>query len=166
MWVKQFDRYDVMVWAEITAADRTELVKFESNVDAVVNLNYVRIPRVFLFFKTTEIFVQTRQCKAIYSKRFQSFLKHNKIALLDYRAKLPDMSPIEHMWDALARLMTDFTRFIKPWLKSTMLWTKKKSQTFINKRAHICIYWCHARSHAFLTKITVYHTNKLVAWYE
>ena len=34
---------------------------------------------------------------------------------------------------------------------------EKKSQTFINKRGHICIYWLQGRTHALLTKIAVYH---------
>ena len=52
--MKEIDRYgsgSVMVWVGITAADRTELVSFETNVYAVVNLDKVLIPNVVSFFK-------------------------------------------------------------------------------------------------------------------
>ena len=74
--VKVFDRYDggsVIVLAGIAAADRTELVVCERNVDSGVYDDYVLIPHVFVV-KTIPRYsvVPAKHCKTTCSKRFKS----------------------------------------------------------------------------------------------
>ena len=106
--IKEVDRCgggSVMIWAGITAEHRTELTIFDGNVNAAVYVNDVLLPRVVPFFRTHRdiVLFQQDNARPHTANLSKACLEHHRIALLDWPAKSPDMSPIEHLWDELGR---------------------------------------------------------------
>ena len=94
-----------MIWAGITAEHRMELTIFDGNVNAAVYVNDVLLPRVVPLFRNHRdiVLFQQDNARPHTANLSKACLEHHRIALLDWPAKSPDMSPIEHLWDELGR---------------------------------------------------------------
>lgn len=106
--VRQVDRFgggSVMVWGGITFNNRTDLVFVDGNLTAQRYCDEILAPVVVPFFDVNRRVTLLQQDNArCHSARLTTeFLQQANIEVLPWPALSPDLSPIEHLWDALDR---------------------------------------------------------------
>ena len=106
--VTAFDRWgggSVHVWGGISAFQKTELVVLDGNVTAQSYINDVVRPVVVSFMRRhiPRGLFQQDNARAHSARATMQFLNQNGINVLDWLSFLPDLSPIEHLWDELGR---------------------------------------------------------------
>lgn len=105
--VIQRDRYgggSVMVWGGISHSGKTELITIRGNLNAVRYCNEVIVPAVVPYIANNHADVLQQDNARCHTARYtQTVLLQNNIEVLDWPAKSPDLSPIEHLWDHIGR---------------------------------------------------------------
>lgn len=105
--VVERDRYgggSVMVWAGITNRAKTDIVSVRGNLNAVRYCNEIIRPVVLPFMRQghAQIFQQDNARPHV-ARHTMDLLRANNVNVLDWPAKSPDLSPIEHLWDHMGR---------------------------------------------------------------
>ena len=97
----------VHVWAGITQFNKTDLVILNGNVNARRYIDNVLHPVALPFlrqnYRRGNFIYQYDNAPAHSARLTVNFLATNRIPVLDWPSLSPDMSPIEHAWDELAR---------------------------------------------------------------
>ena len=97
----------VHVWAGITQFNKTDLVILNGNVNARRYIDNVPHPVALPFlqqnYRRGNFIYQHDNAPAHSVRLTVNFLATNRIPVLDWPSLSPDMSPIEHAWDELAR---------------------------------------------------------------
>lgn len=106
--VRQVDRYgggSVMVWGGITFQNRTELVIVDGNLNSQRYCDEILAPVVVPFFNANRriSLLQQDNARCHTARITTDFLAEEHIEVLPWPALSPDLSPIEHLWDALDR---------------------------------------------------------------
>ena len=95
-----------MIWGGIVYGERMQLVvlNFQDNGPAGGYINQVLLPNVVPFFTQHPGYLfQQDNARAHCAFLTQNFLQANRIHVLDWPARSPSLSPIEHLWDELGR---------------------------------------------------------------
>ncbi|VDI25272.1 Hypothetical predicted protein [Mytilus galloprovincialis] len=96
-----------MVWGGITYQERTELKIIVGNLNATRYRDEILAPVVLPFlrrYRFNHVFQQENaRCHVAHIS--MTFLENNHIRVLTWPAMSPDLSPIEHLWDKLGRLI-------------------------------------------------------------
>lgn len=95
----------VMVWGGILGEEKTPLVIVNGNLTAQRYVDDILHPVVcpFLRQQAQGVIFQQDNARPHTARVTQNFLANNNIDVLPWPACSPDMSPIEHLWDALDR---------------------------------------------------------------
>ncbi|XP_041354587.1 E3 ubiquitin-protein ligase rnf213-alpha-like [Gigantopelta aegis] len=105
--VIQHDRYgggSVMVWAGIHGGGKTELVFIHGNMTAQRYCDEIITPVVIPFLQQHPGFLfQHDNTRPDTARLTTNLLERNRIQVLNWPPKSPDLSPIEHAWDLLGR---------------------------------------------------------------
>ena len=104
--VVQHDRYkggSVMVWGGISVRSRTDLVVIDGNLTGQRYINEVLQPVVLPFLHQHQCQYQDHNARPHRARIVQDFFRQNNVVRIDWAARSPDMSPIEHVWDILGQ---------------------------------------------------------------
>lgn len=105
--VIQHDRFgggSVMVWAGISNRAKTDMVTVNGNLNAVRYCNEIIRPVILPFLRQGHASVfQQDNARPHVARHTLNFLQANNVNVLDWPARSPDISPIEHLWDHLGR---------------------------------------------------------------
>ncbi|GBM71182.1 Transposable element Tcb2 transposase [Araneus ventricosus] len=110
--VREIDHYGgggLMVWAGIMLDGRTPLHVFErGTVTGVRYRDEILEPYVRLFRGAvgSEFILMDYNARPHRALLVDEFLESENIRRMDLSARSPDLSPIEHVWDALGRAIT------------------------------------------------------------
>ena len=113
--VIQHDRFgggSVMVWGGISHRAKTDLVTVHGNLNAMRCCNEIVQPALLRYFLRqghATIFQQDNG-RGHVARHTMNFLQANDVNVLDWPARSPDISPIEHLWDHLGRRVREMTR--------------------------------------------------------
>ena len=103
----EFDRYGgggVMIWGGISYAGKTDLITIRDNLNAVRYCNQVVVPAIVPYIQNGNVDVlQQDNARCHIARHTRNVLATHNINTLDWPAKSPDLSPVEHMWDYLGR---------------------------------------------------------------
>ncbi|GFS51491.1 transposable element Tcb2 transposase [Trichonephila clavipes] len=90
----------VMVWGAISYHGRSQLLQIMGNLNSTRYINEVLQPRAIPFLQELPGAVfQQDNARPHVAKTVKSYLDSQQVQLLPWTAYLPDMSPIEHVWD-------------------------------------------------------------------
>jgi transposase len=110
--VVQRDRYggpSVMVWAAMNANFRSPLVQINGTLTAKGYVNDVLQPHLVPLLTqhggVARFVFQHDNATPHTARRTQQFLQQNGVIVMQWPALSPDMNCIEHIWDALGRLV-------------------------------------------------------------
>ena len=105
--VMEYDRYgggSVMIWGGISFNRKTDLRKVRGNLIAVRYCADIITPVIVPYIANRNADVlQQDNARCHTARHAQNVLAANHINTLDWPAKSPDLSPIEHLWDYLGR---------------------------------------------------------------
>ena len=105
--VAQHDRYgrgSVMIWVGICDNRKTDLVEVPRRLTAIRYCNEIVQPVIVPFLQQGHArILQQDNARPHVARHTITVLQRNNIATLDWPAKSPDLSPIEHFWDVLGR---------------------------------------------------------------
>lgn len=93
----------VMVWAGIASGLRTGLHFIDGNLNAQRYQHDILAPVVVPFVRQHNLVFQQDNARPHVARICTEFLEAEHVQVLDWPAYSPDMSPIEHLWDALDR---------------------------------------------------------------
>lgn len=111
----RFGRGSVMVWGGITWNGRTDLVRINGNLTSQRYVDEVLIPTVIPFIRRNQNTVLQQDNARPHSARNTVIaLQDRGIEVLPWPARSPDLSPIEHIWDIMGRLVNDPDRYPIP----------------------------------------------------
>ena len=99
---------NVHVWAGLIQFNKTDLVTLNGNVNAKRYIDNVLRPVALLFYDKIigQVTLNTNMINASAhsaARLYVNCLATNRIPVLDWPSLSPDMSPIEHAWNELAR---------------------------------------------------------------
>ena len=106
--IAQHDRFgggSVMVWAGVSYDHRTDLVIVNGNLNANRYCNEILRPHVLPFLQRhgRQTVFQQDNARPHTARQTTLLLQQNNVNILDWPARSPDMSPIEHLWEELGR---------------------------------------------------------------
>ena len=105
--VIQHDRYgggSVMIWGGISHSGKTELVTIDGNLNAVRYCDEIIRPTVHPYIRDRHSdTLQQDNARPHVARHTRDTLRQLNIPTLDWPARSPDLSPIEHLWDDLGR---------------------------------------------------------------
>jgi hypothetical protein len=105
--VIQRDRYgggSVMVWGGISQRGKTDLVTINGTLNSQRYCNEIVVPVVVPFLRRGNAGIfQQDNARPHTARHTQGILHQNNVDVLDWPARSPDLSPIEHVWDILGR---------------------------------------------------------------
>ena len=93
--------HGVMVWAGISYAQQTQLHFINSNMNAQRYRDEILRPTVVTFIRRHRPMFQHDNAQPHVARICTQFLEAENVPVLPCPAYSPDMSPIEHVWDAL-----------------------------------------------------------------
>ncbi len=93
----------VMVWAGVCYGQRTQVHFIEGILNAHRYRDEILRPIVVPFIPDHHLMLQHDYARPNVARICTQFLEAENIPVLAWPAYLPDMSPIEHVWDALDR---------------------------------------------------------------
>ena len=109
--VIQRDRYgggSVMVWAGIYHNGKTELIIVDWNLTSQIYCDEILEPVVVPFMRQHGVTLFQQDNARPHTARYtQDVLRRNNVQVLQWPARSPDISPIEHLWDHLGRQVRD-----------------------------------------------------------
>ncbi|GFV20545.1 transposable element Tcb1 transposase [Trichonephila clavipes] len=110
----------VMVWGAIAYHGRSQLLRIVGNLNSTRYINEVLQPQVIPFLQGLPgaVFQQDNACPHV-TKTVKSYLDSQQVQLLPWPVYLPDMSPIEHVWDVIGRRLA---RDLRPVTSTEELW--------------------------------------------
>ena len=106
--IVEHDRYgggSLMVWAGIWWQGRTQLVVINGNLNGERYLNEVVVPHIQPTIQQNNLTVQQDNAPAHRARIVMATMEN--LAMLPWPARSPDLSPIEHIWDELGRMLHD-----------------------------------------------------------
>ena len=92
-----------MVWGGISHGVKTPLVVIQGNLTAVRYRDQVLMPHVLPFVNAHNLTFQHDNARPHVARVCRDFLNQNNVQVLNWPLCSPDLSPIEHLWDALDR---------------------------------------------------------------
>ena len=103
----RFGGGSVMVWGAINEGFRSDLII----IDGILNarryidsvLNPVLLPLLRRQRQNQNLIFQHDNARPNSARVTQDFLRQNGVNVMDWPAVLPDINPIEHLWDELGR---------------------------------------------------------------
>ena len=104
--IVEHDRYgggSLMVWGGISVRFRTELLVLNGTLTGQRYINEVLQPVVLPFVQQHHVVLQDDNARPHRARIVQQFLQQNNVDHLDWPARSPDFSPIEHVWDILGQ---------------------------------------------------------------
>ena len=104
--VLQRDRFggaNVMVWAGIHHAGRTNLHFIEGNLTGIRYRDEILRPLVVPCVTRNALTLQQDNARCHTARVCQTYLQQQNVNVLPWPAFSPDLSPIEHLWDVLDR---------------------------------------------------------------
>ncbi len=93
----------VMVWAGVCYGQRTQVHFIDGILNAQRYHDEILRPIVVPFIHDHHLMLQHDNARPHIARICTQFLEAENIAVLAWPAYSPDMSPIEHVWDALDR---------------------------------------------------------------
>jgi transposase len=93
----------VIVWAGISYGQRTQLHFSDGNLNAQRYCDEILRPIVVPFINSNHLMFQHDNLQPPVARICTQFLEDENVPVLLWPAYSPDMSPIEHVWDALYR---------------------------------------------------------------
>ena len=91
-----------MVSGGISVCSRTELLVLNGTLTGQRYINEVQQP-VLHFVQQHHVVLQDDKARPHRARIVQQFLQQNNVDHLDWPARFPDLSPIEHVWDILGQ---------------------------------------------------------------
>ena len=89
-----------MVWGAIGYNMRSRLLRIEGNLNSNRYIRKVLQPEILpLLQGTPHAIFQQDNVRTHVSRIVQTFFQRRRVSPLPWPARLPDMSPIEHVWD-------------------------------------------------------------------
>ena len=104
--VVQRDRFgggSIMVWGGISKNAQTDLVTVAGTLTAVRYCQQIVTPHILPFIRRHNATLQQDNARCHTARFTRDLLQRNNVNVLDWPARSPDLSPIEHMWDMLGR---------------------------------------------------------------
>ncbi|MEW8544207.1 MAG: transposase [Candidatus Thiodiazotropha sp.] len=106
--VNEVDRFgggSVMVWGGISFSARTQLIIVHGNLTGQRYRDEILAPVVAPFFNANRnvTILQQDNARCHTARISVDFIRQQHNDILPWPARSPDLSPIEHMWDALDR---------------------------------------------------------------
>ena len=92
-----------MVWVGISHGVKTPLVVIQGNFTAVHYRDQVLMPHVSPLVNTHNLTFQHDNARPHVARVCRDFLNQYNVQVLDWPPYIPDLNPIEHLWDALDR---------------------------------------------------------------
>ena len=87
----------------ISVCSHTELLVLNGTLTGQRYINEVLQPVVLPFVQQHHIVLQDDNARPHRARIVQQFLQQNNVDHLDWPARSPDLSPIEHVWDILSQ---------------------------------------------------------------
>ena len=135
--VREVDRFgggSVMVWGGISFNSRTQLIIFNGNLTgqryrdeilAPVEVPHFNVNRNVTIFQKDNARCHTARVSVDY-------LQQQNIDLLPWSARSPDLSPIEHLWDALDRRALDNVSH-RLWVSCLIFWWRNGTESLSSR---------------------------------
>ena len=104
--IVEHDRYgggSLMIWGGISVRSRTELLVLNGTLTDQRYINEVLQPVVLPFVQQHHVVLQDDNARPHRARIVQQFLQQNNVDHLDWPARSPDLSQIEHVWDFLGQ---------------------------------------------------------------
>ena len=154
--VMEFDRYGgggVMIWGGISYAGKTDLITTHGNLNAVRYCNQIVVPGIVPYIQNGNADVlQQDNARCHIARHTRNVLAAHNINTLDWPAKSPDLSPVEHMWDYLGRKVNsrndvnnvnDLERALhEEWARAPLQFVRR----LINSMRRRCLAVVHAQA--------------------
>ena len=100
----RFGGGSVMVWGGIMGRRKTNLIIVQGNLNAQGYINQILQPEAVPFLQRHgPVIVMHDNARLHVARICRQFLNRNNVNVLPWPAVPPDMNPIEHIWDYLAR---------------------------------------------------------------
>lgn len=105
--IAQHDRYgggSIMVWGAISFNSRSDLVIINGSLNAQRYIDEILRPVAIPFLYDDEATIYQQDNARPHSAEISKhFLSENEVSVLEWPARSPDLSIIEHVWDILGR---------------------------------------------------------------
>ena len=104
--IQEHDRYgggSVMVWAGIWHGGKSRIIVVSGTLNGDRYLNEIVLPVVVPLVRTHDLVFQDDNARPHRAASVTSALERESTSTLDWPARSPDLSPIEHAWDELGR---------------------------------------------------------------